>query len=130
VFELATGKELHRVEHGGSVHAVAFDPKSRWLVTASGRSAGVIDLETGQELYRIEHGDRVNVVRFDPKGRWLATASADGSARLIHADPDYAINLLCARAGRNLSQGEWQTYLPGEPYRKGCDSWHDAEDAP
>jgi WD40 repeat protein len=60
------------------------------------------------------------VAEFDPTG---ATIAAGGSDRSIHqwaTDPAVAEAMICATIGAPLTEAEWQTYLPGEPYAPPC----------
>jgi eukaryotic-like serine/threonine-protein kinase len=67
--------------HGGEVHAVAFSPEGRRLVTASeDRSARLWDVSTGSSLAPpLKHEGPVRAVAFHPEGTFIATAGDDGS---------------------------------------------------
>jgi hypothetical protein len=48
--------------------------------------------------------------------------------QLLWADPQHVFDLLCAKAGRNLSLDEWRTYIGAdEPWRPTCPHWRSAE---
>ena len=58
-----------RLDHGGSVNAVAFSPDGTRVATGSGDgSARVFDAATGAELARLDHDGPVNAVAFSPDG--------------------------------------------------------------
>ncbi|MBL7199747.1 MAG: hypothetical protein ISS56_06325 [Anaerolineae bacterium] len=38
-------------------------------------------------------------------------------------DPDSWAARVCQIAGRNMALGEWEQFLPGEPYGKTCPQW-------
>ncbi|HJY00139.1 MAG TPA: hypothetical protein VJ351_04915, partial [Streptosporangiaceae bacterium] len=59
-------------------------------------------------------------VAFSPSGRTLAAASSDGTVHLWDASPAAALADVCADAGQQLTRQEWETYVPGLPYRAPC----------
>jgi WD40 repeat protein len=69
--------------HGGGVHAVAFSPDGRRLLSGSvDRTARLWDVAKGARLSSpMSHDDIVRAVAFSPDGRQVATASHDGSMR-------------------------------------------------
>ena len=68
------------LRHGGEVHAIAFCPEGRRLLTAGGdRTARLWDVSTGSPLSRpLDHEGPVRAVAFYPDGRSVATAGDDG----------------------------------------------------
>lgn len=83
VWDLATGDELARLEHGLLVASVAFSPDGTKLATGSlDSTARVWDVTSGEQLAYLPHDLPVNAVAFSPDGETLATASNDGVARL------------------------------------------------
>jgi hypothetical protein len=76
LWDVATGTELHSLQHAGPVTEVAFAPDGTILATASARTAQLWDVATGTELRSLHHKDRVTGVAFAPDGTILATASA------------------------------------------------------
>ena len=130
LIETGGGTEVARIEHGGPVYSVALSPDGRRLATGSeDNTARLIETASGTEMARIEHGGAVWSVAFSPDGRLLATASADNTTRLLWADPQRVFDLLCQRAGRNLSRAEWNTYIGAdEPWRRTCPNWRNPPD--
>jgi WD40 repeat protein len=58
-----------------------------------------------------------------PDGRQLAVATEHG-VQLWDLEPDAWRDAACRVAGRNLTRGEWDSYLPqGEPYHATCPQW-------
>jgi WD40 repeat protein len=133
LIEPASGREIARIEHGGPVRALTFSPNGRFLATGSeNKMALVLRTEQGQEgreVARVEHGGRVWWVGFSPDSRVLVTFSEIGVVRVIRPDPEYVFDLLCHRAGQNLSRAEWNTYIgPTESWRPTCANWHNPEE--
>ncbi|MFD0475117.1 hypothetical protein ACFQ0B_47865 [Nonomuraea thailandensis] len=51
----------------------------------------------------------------------LATVNDDDTFRVWGvAEPADLVAAACARAGRTLSDEEWEQYLPGEPFQTVC----------
>lgn len=87
VWDLASGKVVHELKHGGLyVHAVAFSPDGRLLATGSDDPDGFVqlwDVATGRKTVSMSgHDDGVLSVSFSKDGGKLLTASYDKSARL------------------------------------------------
>ncbi len=93
-FELASGRELSRMEHPSLVAGLARSPDGKFLATASGERAYVWELDSGVQTQVLEHGDAVNAVAFSPDGGRLATAGGDGAVRIrVLADGREALRL-------------------------------------
>lgn len=125
---------------GYGISQVAFDPESRWLVTSADGSAS--DLEgflLKRESLLDGHNIRWDLTAPDPSiapvrlpggrvvgdesvsadGRWLITTGVR-ELQFWNMRRDFLEELACRTAGRNLSEEEWKTYFPGQPYRKSC----------
>ncbi len=50
----------------------------------------------------------------------VAIASYDGSVYRWETDVDRAIDFACQMAGRDLTEEEWETFLPAQPYQSVC----------
>ena len=50
----------------------------------------------------------------------VAIASYDGRVYRWETDLDRAIDFACQMAGRNLTEEEWEEFLPAQPYRSVC----------
>ena len=109
--------------HDGEVRALAFSPDSRWVVTGSSDStARLWDLKAAdpaaQPIVLKGHKGLVLAVAFSPDSRWVVTGSSDSTARLWLLQIEDLLALTHRIVGRNLSEEEWHTYLPGQPYFK------------
>ena len=58
----------------------------------------------------------------------MAAGSIDGTVSLWNSilfrfDFQAVQNRLCGLVGRNLTQSEWNQFLPGQPYQRTCPQW-------
>jgi hypothetical protein len=100
IWDLQTGCEVRRMEHGAWVSGVSFSPDGRFL--ASGGGDGVVrvwDIESGREVRRMEHGAWVESVSFSPDGRFLASGGRDGVVRVWEVGS--------GREVRRMEHGAW-----------------------
>jgi WD40 repeat protein len=61
-----------------------------------------------------------NYATFSPDGRTIAAADSGGNVWLYPATADGWQEAACRLANRNLSRTEWDTFVPGRPYRAVC----------
>jgi WD40 repeat protein/DNA-binding SARP family transcriptional activator len=135
VFDLETG---HAV---GEPYAGLERPIVDVQVSADGRllaantsdgQARLWDAHTGFPLgpplrYDIETTYRETSLAFSPAGDSLVTAGRNGDVIAWDLDPDRLAGWVCNLAGRNLTRGEWERYMPeGMEYRKTCPQWEPA----
>jgi WD40 repeat protein len=85
IFEIATGKELLRLQHDNLVEAVAFSPDARWIGTGSRDStARIFETSSGREIAHLKEEDPVRGIAFTPDGQQLITLT-DKSLRAFEA---------------------------------------------
>jgi len=116
----------------GEVLALAFGspdgPDPRWL--AAVESGGIVKLwalagspprvSAGVVLERGRGLGGVPSLAFSADGRYLWAADLDGSVWRFDLDGDRLEKLACARAGRSLTQQEWERYFDQEAYQPTC----------
>jgi WD40 repeat protein len=83
VWDAASGKELAKLQHEGSVSSAAFSTDGQRVVTASDDgTARVWDAASGKELAKLQHQGNVLSAAFNADGQRAVTASRDGTARV------------------------------------------------
>ncbi|MBI1880147.1 MAG: hypothetical protein HYR94_18325, partial [Chloroflexi bacterium] len=109
---------------GDGVFSVAFSPDGTWL--ASGSADGMVWLwpvnqPEAAPVLLSGHSGSVDSVAFSPDGAWLASGSLDGTVRLWLYHIDTLAEIGCRYVRRNLSQAEWNRYMPpGRAYHQTC----------
>jgi WD40 repeat protein len=113
---------------GDRVTSLALGEDGR-LLAVSAESAQLLDPLADNSLDAVDrpvvlpgHKESVTEVAFSADGGWLATGSEDDTARLWLPLKD-VIDLACVTAGRNLTEEEWNSYVPGQPYERTCELW-------
>ncbi|GAA4041077.1 serine/threonine-protein kinase [Nonomuraea soli] len=122
--ELGTGRLLESPLTGADgVDSTAPAPDGRTLATADrGNRIRLLDAPTGavSDLAFPGWDDSVLALGFSPDGRTLHAVTSTGIVYSHITDAERAVELLCARVGRQLTRGEWEQHLPGVPYRDVC----------
>jgi WD40 repeat protein len=111
----------------GGVNWVAFSPDGTTLATADhDGTVWLWDVSTHAQIgapITLPGGSNglVDGVAFNPNGKILATADGDGTARLWDvAFPTNLVKAVCSIASRPITQPEWRTYVPSEPFQQVC----------
>lgn len=98
VWEVATGRLLYQLPHGGSLGDIIFSPSGTHLLTTTGipgigypprkdsQIAYLWNLSNGKVSMQFEHYDRVTSAALSPDGRLVLTESADGTSRVWSAE--------------------------------------------
>ncbi len=117
----------HWQGHLNEVSMVAFGETPDELISASAdRSVRLWTLESPLQIPTVLSGHTAAVNSVDLVGGELFTASTDGTLRSWLLAPEALAARACMVAGRNLSQAEWERYLPGAPCRVTCPGLPDA----
>jgi WD40 repeat protein len=120
--------------HETTVHALAFGPGG--TVLADGDERGTVRLwnlgRQEAEIIPAHSGYRAWDVAFGPGGNTLFSVGGDGQVRSWPVGMADVIDLACHRAGRNLTEAEWQEFLSFLPYAELCPgvkakSWTESE---
>jgi serine/threonine protein kinase len=85
LWDVATGKELRRMEHRGGAYDAAVSPDGRRALSAGfgDRTVRLWDLTDGHEVHAFEgHAGRVLGVAFSPDGRRALSSDTDCTVRL------------------------------------------------
>jgi WD40 repeat protein len=114
--------------HTGAVNSLSFSPEidGKLLLASASDDQTVIlwdasDVANADVFLKLESFDNpVSMAYFDRKQ--LVTIEKNGrSIRWTIAPSDW-LPLVCGAVKRNLSNSEWQSYLPNQPQRKTCES--------
>jgi WD40 repeat protein/class 3 adenylate cyclase len=118
------------MQSGDDLISVDFSPDGRLLAAGSENGDVVLFDVASREPLGLAlggHAGRVFSVAFADDGKRLASAGADGRVLLWDIQPwvdeDTVRARACERVGRNLTQSEWDTALPGKPYHRTCEQW-------
>ncbi len=102
---------------------LTFDTSGTLLLSAHDLSLTIWDMSQigqGQKYVRtIVPGNTLWNAVFSPDGRYLADATG-GAIEVRYATVDGWRAAACAIANRNLSQSEWQQFMPDRPYQQVC----------
>jgi WD40 repeat protein len=103
---------------------IAFSPDGRWLA-AGPVLFSAADWRPLFQLPEGHTGDAGSLAALsfgpDPSGALsLLLGTQDGTLLRVDPDPATWLGQACAYVGRELTLAQWQSYLPGRPYRHVC----------
>jgi len=104
----------------GIVPTLAFSRDGRYLSSASeDSSARVWRIEDGWEVWREQYNSTVLAAGFSANGL-LVTAALRGTVRCGEWRASELARSVCSKVQRNLTAGEWSSFLPGLTCRATC----------
>jgi WD40 repeat protein len=109
--------------------AVAFTSDGETIAAGVDGGIQLWDAATGQPLGDDHVTDtKIRDVAFNANGQFLATIDESGEVvmwdSILWSNDRAAVSeRLCAVASRNLTQGEWNQFLPQRPYESTCPQW-------
>ena len=114
------------IGHTQSITGLALSPDGSTLATAAlDKTVRLWDVRSFRRLGDPLAGS-VYAVAFSPDGRTLAGGGFDGKVRLWEGifwdSPAELRERICSLVWGNLTENEWQQYVPGLPYRASCPS--------
>ncbi|MBC7797487.1 MAG: serine/threonine protein kinase [Pyrinomonadaceae bacterium] len=100
VFDVASGRELLKIQEVMTSHALAFAPNGKTICV--GRNNGdlfLFDSESGKKLWqKSAHKSKINDVEFSIDGETIATASSDRAVRFFQANDAADVQTLKAHS--------------------------------
>jgi WD40 repeat protein/DNA-binding SARP family transcriptional activator len=122
------------VSTGDERRSTSLDAEVLWLdysadgeLLVSGADDGGVSLwdATTLDLLGTVHAPRLEdpvpaSAQFIGDSHDVAIASYDGAVYRWETDPDRALDYACQMAGRNLTDREWEDFLPAQPYQSVC----------
>lgn len=114
-----------------ALSGLTFSPDGRILAAMSAWNGIILWDTTAWQQYPLRltpqgrEGDLValGTLTFRPDSRYLVSVDSllsQGFNELYRIDPSEWLRRACQTANRNLTQTEWEQYLPDLPYRKSC----------
>jgi WD40 repeat protein len=125
LWDLSSGSPigLPLTQHNAAVTSLAFSPDGKLLASGSDDQTLIMwDTSTQQPIGRPLAGasGSITSLAFTVDSKILYSGGSDGVVLSWDVSPDSWIDRVCAQAGRNLSQEEWQQFLSDVPYQKTC----------
>jgi WD40 repeat protein len=138
-YDLTTRQPVAKPLEGdpNGIYGVAYSPDGKLVAgtTLGFSTTRLWDAQTGAPLGAVLTGGRVpysfktftvemlmySRPAFSPDGRTLATPGFGGATVIWSLDADSWSRAACAIAGRDLTDEEWQRYLPGRAKHQVCD---------
>ena len=79
VWDVETGKLLHKMEHDRDVNVAFFSPDGTRIVSASDdKTVRIWDVESESEWLKLEHAEKVYCASYSPDGKYIVSVSWEG----------------------------------------------------
>jgi WD40 repeat protein len=114
------GQPLAVIEGFGQIEDPVMALSARGSYLALGGSDGTVQLRRaadGRLLARLKHGDGVMALAFSADEALLVATGRDGCVRIWHCDTGALMREACRRLTRDLTPGEWRSYVGPLPSR-------------
>ncbi len=113
-----SGQPIGRpLKHPGWISTLSFNQDGSRLASSADEKIILWDVNSHQPIGQPLQG---GAAKFSPDGKYLAASGSGNIVQLWNMDVQNWLKRACQRAGRNLTMVEWETYFPGEKYRKTC----------
>jgi WD40 repeat protein len=114
---------LHKASHFPSNHVweMTYSADGSQIITTGNGVVDLWDAETLAPLGSLTAGSRDDVATARPmEGHTVLIAQPRGKVLTWDNREQHVIDLACRLAGRNLTQSEWNSYLPNRTYQPAC----------
>jgi WD40 repeat protein len=123
--DVSSGHELRSSSLGAEVWWLNYSDDGELLVSgAADGGVSLCDASTLDPLgtvYPPHDGEAVPAsAQFIGDSHDVAIASYDGRVYRWETDLDRAFDFACQMAGRDLTEAEWEQFLPAQPYQSVC----------
>jgi DNA-binding SARP family transcriptional activator/WD40 repeat protein/energy-coupling factor transporter ATP-binding protein EcfA2 len=126
LFDRDDGRVLRRTDGiGGFVRSVQFSPDGAVIAVAGGNEGSVRLLATADLALvgiPLGGGEPAIYASFTPDGATLRVLDASAGVSVWSIGVDDLVRRACAAAHRELTEAEWQIYLPDSDFRTSCRS--------
>lgn len=97
-------------------------PDGKWIFVSQGTGGTyIVDAHTGTRAAKLWiPGPAAYKIAFNQDDERVVVVGVNGEKRVLTWKPESLVAEACARLSSNLTEREWVTYLPSEPYRKTC----------
>ena len=126
LWDVATGQRTATLNEGSPVLSVAFSPDGKTFVAGdSVGGVGVWNAANWQRFADLTESGAVSSLAFAPSDQVLAIASLNGNIVLLRQNlanltPLLFTHLICDKVRVEMTQAQWEKYVPGQPYQATC----------
>ena len=107
--------------HYNSINTIDWSPDGQLVSGADDQQVIIWDLDkVTPGIIISEFPGNVQEVAWSADGAYLVATGFDDTVLVWPTSPQTLIADNCKRAGRNLTEFEWNLYFPGEAYHKIC----------